>query len=429
MGAQSGLQIAILGGGVCGLTCAVALAKKGINARIYEAKGKLGEIGAGIGIGCNALSIMRELGAYDDILAATAEPGRANLRGFRFVYGAEGHDELFAREIPPEECGAAIHRAALLQALVKHTDPAYIHFNKRAIDVTTAEGKSERSIITFDDGTTAEADVVLIANGVKSSLRRVVTGLPTEDTLSFSNTVCYRGLVTKEQAAARGVDTSLWTSPSNCCGNGKHIIIYPISHGAVINIAAFVARYDVPVGDASIARDPEQPTVEVVSNEEMMEQYSDFGSNIRAVLGCIDKPNKWYISVVYPHLKTYVRGKVALIGDAAHGMLPHLYAGAGQGIEDGWLLAQLLSHPGTSPQNVEEVLKVYDELRRPRSQKIWDQTLNAGKMQDGHGPSGLTPEGVEKDGGYGLDYVNTYRLGEDVRDAVKLLNARGVFHA
>ena len=73
----------------------------------------------------------------------------------------------------------------------------------------------------------------------------------------------------------------------------------------------------MPVGDASIARGPEQPTVEVVSNEEMMEQYADFGSNIRAVLGCIDKPNKWYVSVVYPHLKTYVRGKVALIGDAA----------------------------------------------------------------------------------------------------------------
>lgn len=83
-----------------------------------------------------------------------------------------------------------------------------------------------------------------------------------------------------------------------------------------INIAAFVARYDVPVGHASTARDPEQPSVEVVTNEELMGHYEDFGSNIRAVLGCIDKPNKWYINVVYPHLKTYVRGKIALLGDA-----------------------------------------------------------------------------------------------------------------
>ncbi|EKM56057.1 uncharacterized protein PHACADRAFT_257104 [Phanerochaete carnosa HHB-10118-sp] len=425
MSVQSGMQIAIIGGGVCGLTCAAALAQKGINAHIYEARAKLGEIGAGIGLGCNALAIMRELGSYDDILANTAEPGRPNLRGFSLVLGADGHEELYTRPTPPEEYGAAIHRGAFLETLAKHIDPAYIHFNKRAIAVTTTEGKTDQSVITFEDGTTAKADVVLIADGVKSSLRSVVTSQDVRETLSFSNTVCYRGLVTQEQAAARGVDTSYWDRPSVCLGAGKHIVIYPISKGAVINIAAFVARYDVPIGHTSIARSPEQPSVEVVSNQELMDQYTDFGGSIRAVLGCIDKPNKWYISVVYPHLKTYVRGKVALLGDAAHGMLPHLYAGAGQGAEDGWLLAQLLSHPQTSAQNAEEVLEIYDELRRPRSQKIWDQTLEAGKVQDGMGLGGLTADSVVA--GQQLDYINSYQLGEDVREAVELLKARGVF--
>ena len=83
-----------------------------------------------------------------------------------------------------------------------------------------------------------------------------------------------------------------------------------------INIAAFVARYDVPVGDPSTARDPAQPTLEVVESKELMDQFSDFGSNIRGVLSCIDKPNKWYINVVYPHLHTFARGRVALLGDA-----------------------------------------------------------------------------------------------------------------
>ena len=83
-----------------------------------------------------------------------------------------------------------------------------------------------------------------------------------------------------------------------------------------INVAAVVARYDIPVGDASTARNAEDPSVEVVSNKELMDQFEDYGSNIRGVLSCIDKPNKWYISVVYPHLKTFVRGRVALLGDA-----------------------------------------------------------------------------------------------------------------
>lgn len=96
-----------------------------------------------------------------------------------------------------------------------------------------------------------------------------------------------------------------------CKINTKLTLVLP-----QINIAAFVTKYDVPVGHASAAHDPEQPSVEVVSNKELMDHYEDFGSKIRAVMGCIDKPNKWYINVVYPHLKTYVRGKVALLGDA-----------------------------------------------------------------------------------------------------------------
>ena len=110
----------------------------------------------------------------------------------------------------------------LPRTLVKHIDPAYIHFNKRAVAITTAEGKlGNKSMITFDDETTAEADVVVIANGVKSSLRSVVTGLDTKETLSFSNTVCYRGLITREQVAARGIDASFCDVPTNYVGTGK----------------------------------------------------------------------------------------------------------------------------------------------------------------------------------------------------------------
>lgn len=63
-------------------------------------------------------------------------------------------------------------------------------------------------------------------------------------------------------------------------------------------------------------REPSAPTLEVVTNEELSNQFADYGSNVRSILACIDKPNKWYINVVYPHLESYVKGRVALLGDA-----------------------------------------------------------------------------------------------------------------
>ncbi|GJE88012.1 FAD-dependent oxidoreductase [Phanerochaete sordida] len=368
---------------------------------------------------------MRELGAYDDILAHTAEPGRPNIRGFRYVFGAEGHREIFTMPLTPAEYGASVHRTAFLDALTAHVDPACVHLGKRCVYV--AAGPGARHTLRFADGSSAQADVVLLANGMKCAQRGLVTGAPPGAAVSFGDTLCYRGLVTREGAAARGVDTSFWSYPMVCLGHGKHIVIYPIQKGAVINIAAFTATYDVPIGHPSTKHDAALPSLEVVDTAELLAAFADYGSNIRAVLGCIAKPNRWRINTVYPHLPTYARGRVALLGDAAHAMLPHLYAGAGQGIEDAYLLAQLLSHAQTTPANVEDVLKVYDELRRPRSQRVWDESTEAGKIRDGCGPSGFTIEGIRKDLTGALDYVNSYKLGEDVLQAELMLKQRGVY--
>lgn len=122
--------------------------------------------------------------------------------------------------LSPEEYGASIHRTSVLNAIVKHLDPSSIQLNKKCVSILEPNG-STRTTIQFDDGTSAEADVVLLANGIKCAQRKLVTGIEAKESISFGNTVCYRGLVTREGAAAKGVDTSFWDYPKTCLGHGK----------------------------------------------------------------------------------------------------------------------------------------------------------------------------------------------------------------
>lgn len=111
-------------------------------------------------------------------------------------------------------------------------------------------------------------------------------------------------------------------------------------------------------------------------------------------------------------------------------MLPHLGAGAGQGIEDAYLLAQLLGDVRTTADNVEMVLQVYSDVRRPRSQRILDHSVRAGLVYDGYGPSGFTKEGLAQDlreiEGW-VKEVYDYTLGNDVAEAREILAERSVY--
>lgn len=140
-------------------------------------------------------------------------------------YGAAVHRQAFRLTIKAVTDHLLYRRTAYLDALVKRLDPAQVHVNKRCTDITP-DAASGRSRIAFADGTSAEADVVLLANGMKCPQRKLVTGLESKESVAFGNTVCYRGLVTREGAAAMGVDTSFWNYPMVCLGHNK---VWPIN--------------------------------------------------------------------------------------------------------------------------------------------------------------------------------------------------------
>ena len=119
-----------------------------------------------------------------------------------------------------------------------------------------------------------------------------------------------------------------------------------------LNIVAFNADAD---SDPEHYPPPSGETVQKVTVEEVLAAYDGWGPEVRNLLGCAENPTKWTINVVYPHISAekWVRGRVTILGDAAHGMLPHLGAGAGQGLEDAYVLGKLLGHPQTTLENVE----------------------------------------------------------------------------
>ncbi|KAH9858330.1 FAD/NAD-P-binding domain-containing protein [Lenzites betulinus] len=421
------LQVAIVGGGVCGLTCAVALQKAGVAVQIFEAAAAFGEIGAGIGIGPNAVRVLRAIGVVDEVLAKR-HPGDLRARGFAYHTGVGEHRTVYATIAEdPEDQGIGMHRAAFLDALVSVVDPAICHFNKRCVSISDSPTSSTRVRIEFLDGTAHEADVVLGADGIKSTVRRFVIG-GADSRVAFGNTVAYRGLIPYAKLKAAGFKTDLFKAPACFMGPSKHFIVFPIKNDEIINVVAFSARYDIPIGSANL---PEgAPWVQEVSKDELKGVYEGWGPDIAAILECMpEKPSKWSIHVVHPPLDTYVKGLVALLGDAAHGMLPHLGAGAGQGIEDAYLLSRLLSHPETNVDNIETVLRVYSETRRPRAQMVWERSYLSGRIYDGHGPHGIDWDSVGSDLDGLFHSVWRHDLDADLAAAVALLRADGAFSA
>ncbi|KAI0347664.1 FAD/NAD-P-binding domain-containing protein [Trametopsis cervina] len=423
------LNILIIGGGVCGLTLAVSLAKYGVNAHIYEAAAKFGEIGAGIGIGQNAIRILQTIGVVDSILEKAGESGRSMHRMFRFISGMEGHEVVYAYPDDPEGGNVGVARSSFLDALVELVDPQYTHFNKRCVSVKQPSKEEPRPTAYFADGTSSSADVILLANGIWGAGREAVTGVSPKSHVAFSNAICYRGLVSADAARALGVksvavkDTE--DGPVCYMGEGKHLIVFPIKGGTILNIVAFVVDRSIEVGSTRLAEG--QPTVVPVTKEELLHEYEGWGPDVINLLSCIEQPNKWYINVVYPPLETYVNDRIALLGDAAHGMVPHLGAGAGQGIEDAYLLSKLLSHPQATPDTVEAALRVYDAVRRPRAQRVWEASIRAADIYEGYGEHGASNEARRRDLEGIWDWVWHHGADEDYHLALEMLRSQGLF--
>lgn len=336
-------SIAIVGGGIGGLFAANALIAQGLRVAVYEQAHALGEIGAGVFVTPNAVRHLKRVGLEPAVERCGARVGAGScyLRhdgtpiGPVQVTDAAGWSACFG-----------MHRADYVELLAANLPAGIVHTGHRAIGFEQNENSAR---VTFANGSTAEADVVIGADGIHSEMRPHVFA-PSKPV--FHGTIAYRGLVARERLPDWPMDSwQMWAGPS------KHFLVFPVRHGAMVNYVGFVPADEGVRESWSAPGDPEV----------LRREFEGWDPRIGTVLRQVDKTFRWALYDREP-LPTWSTGRLALLGDAAHPMLPHLGQGANQSIEDGMALATILAQVSRSA--VPAALEAYERLRRERVAEV-----------------------------------------------------------
>jgi salicylate hydroxylase len=336
-------QVAIIGGGIGGLFAANALIAQGLDVSVYEQAPELGEIGAGFYVTPNSVRQLERVG-----LGAAVEKWGA-LVGENSQYLR--HDGTPIAPVQVEDASGwnatyGMHRADFVDLLAAGLPDDVIHCGYRGIGF---EQDDEKARIWFDNGVKIEADIVVAADGIHSELRPNVYP---PSTPVFHGTISYRGLVSRDRLPDWPMDRWLmWAGPS------KHFLIFPVRHGEMINYVGFVPT-DEEMRESWSA--PGDPNV-------LRAEFEGWDPRIEAVLSEVDNTFRWALYDREP-LPTWTNGRLTLLGDAAHPMLPHLGQGANQAMEDGMALAIILAN--VEKASAPAALLAYEKLRRERVAEI-----------------------------------------------------------
>ena len=336
-------SVVIIGGGIGGLFAANALIAQGLRVAVYEQAPALGEVGAGVFVTPNAVRHLERVGLGPAVEKWGARVGTGS-RYFRHdgtpiapvqVTDASGWNATFG-----------MHRADFVDLLAANLPAGIVHTGHRAVGF---EQNDNLARVEFANGEMVEADVVVAADGIHSELRPHV--FPPSKPV-FHGTISYRGLVPRERLPDWPMDRwQMWAGPS------KHFLVFPVRHGTMVNYVGFVPADGEMKESWSAPGDPEV----------LRRAFEGWDPRVGEVLKQVDKTFRWALYDRDP-LPTWAKGRLMLLGDAAHPMLPHLGQGANQTIEDGMAVATILA--GVTAAAVPAALLAYERLRRERVAEV-----------------------------------------------------------
>ena len=336
-------SVSIVGGGIGGLFAANALLAHGLRVSVYEQAPALGEVGAGVFVTPNAVRHLERagLGPAVEKWGARVGPESAYFR----------HDGAPVAKVQVTDAAGwnacfGMHRADYVEFLAAKLPAGVVHTGHRAVGYEESGGVAR---VRFANGACAEADVVVGADGIHSEMRPFV--FP-PSTPVFHGTLSYRGLVPRERLPGWPTDRwQMWAGPS------KHFLVFPVRHGAMVNYVGFVPAGEEMKESWSAPGDPEV----------LRREFAGWDPRVGEVLRQVDRTFRWALYDREP-LPTWSKGRLTLLGDAAHPMLPHLGQGANQSIEDGMALATILAHAERS--ELPAALQAYERLRRERVAEV-----------------------------------------------------------
>ena len=348
-------SIAIVGGGIGGMAAANALHVRGLDVQVYEQAPELGEVGAGVLITPNSLRLLDRIGVGDVVAAAGGRVGEGSQ-----YYREDGTKVAPILTVDSNGWNGmyGLHRADLLDALVSAFPRDRIHAGHRAVGFSQ---DADGARLSFENGAEVTADAVIGADGIHSFLRNEITEpSPPID----SGSVAYRGLVPADRVPwwPKGI-SQLWM------GERKHFLVYPVRRGELINYVGFVPSKTNAAESWTAAGDPDK----------LRAEFAHWDPVVPRLLAEVEATNWWGLYDRDP-LHKWTVGRLTLLGDAAHPMLPHLGQGANQAIEDALALSVFVSR--ASGESLPNALRAYEDLRRTRTTEVQLGARENGRRYD-----------------------------------------------
>jgi salicylate hydroxylase len=341
-------RVAIIGGGIGGLTAALALRRAGLEVSVHEAAPELKEIGAGIALHANAMRVLRAIGVEDAVRESAGRTewvATRNGKSGRVITGGRQQAGGSGLRI------VTVHRADLLDVLAAALPDDLVTKGRRCESART-EGVT--AVARFTDGTEIEADVIVGADGIHSAVRKSLFG---PDAPRFTGKICYRSVIPAAAAAGSevGAGNGQWLGPHGT------IVVYPVRGRELINV---VCHYD----DDSYQH---ESWVTECERAEVLARYAGW---YPPLLRLFEAGDTWYKWALYDRdpIPAWTQGRVTLLGDAAHPMLPYLGQGACQAMEDGAVLATALTATTSAGGSAGPAgaLAAYEAARRPRASRV-----------------------------------------------------------
>lgn len=339
-------RIAIVGGGIGGLTLAIALRAKDVDVKVYEAAEELREVGAAVALSANATRFYE--GRFG--LRETLEKVAFEVQALIYRDGRDGHTIAEHRFDYRGRYGhpyLGIHRADLQQILSHAVGLENIDLSKRLVDL---DDSGSEAVLHFTDRSSATADLVIGADGARSTVRRLMLGY---DDALYSGASAFRGIVEAEQMPLMPDKDAIqfWIGP------GRHCLHYPIGSGA--HNFFLVERTPSPW--------PHRAWIAPTDDAQKLAGFADWHPAILEMVSAVSCTERWGL-FHRPPLGSWSKGRLTLIGDAAHALVPHHGQGANQSIEDAIVLADNLT--ATANADWDAARAAYERLRRGRTRKV-----------------------------------------------------------